>query len=301
MSALALPEENIRHPAHELALKMLLAGMANAVGSTITNPADLVKVRQQLYIKAAGQTASPSFASTLVNMVRTEGIMSIYKGLSASMCREMSYSAIRMGCYDIFKQTITKAAPGIDTNSLSIKLGAGLASGCLGAAIANPADLIKVRMQAVGANKTLRAQASTIVAERGLKGLYRGIVPTTFRAGILTSSQLGSYDASKQYLKRTYPVTFPDTFKTHFVCSAIAGFVCSVTSAPVDTIKVRLMNDSKKQYSNALHALGLLLRNEGPMALYKGFFGCWIRLFPQSLISLIVFEKFRAMAGLKPI
>lgn len=51
-------------------------------------------------------------------------------------------------------------------------------------------------------------------------------------AGILTSSQLGSYDASKQYLKRTYPVTFPDTFKTHFVCSAIAGFVCSVTSAP---------------------------------------------------------------------
>jgi len=61
------------------------------------------------------------------------------------------------------------------------------------------------------------------------------------------------------------------------------------------------MNDSQKQYKNAVHALGLLLKNEGPTALYKGFFGCWIRLWPQTVISLLVFEKLRALAGLKPI
>jgi hypothetical protein len=82
--------------------------------------------------------------------------------------------------------------------------------------------------------------------------------------------------------------TFPEGFRTHLVCSGIAGFVCSATSAPVDVIKVRLMNDSQKQYKNAVHALGLLLKNEGPTALYKGFFGCWIRLWPQTVISLLV-------------
>lgn len=69
----------------------------------------------------------------------------------------------------------------------------------------------------------------------------------------------------------------------------------------VDTIKVRMMNDSKRQYKNAIHATALLLRHEGPFALYKGFFGCWIRLWPQTVISLITMEKLRKIVGLNPI
>lgn len=85
--ALSLKKE--LHPAHELGLKCLLAGMSNAVSATITNPADLVKVRQQLYIKQ-GSGLSPGFFSTLVGMVRSEGFFSIYNGVSASILREMS-------------------------------------------------------------------------------------------------------------------------------------------------------------------------------------------------------------------
>jgi hypothetical protein len=61
------------------------------------------------------------------------------------------------------------------------------------------------------------------------------------------------------------------------------------------------MNDSQKLYKNAFHAAGMLLKNEGPLAFYKGFFGCWIRLWPQTVISLLLFERFRAIVGLKPI
>ena len=51
-------------------------------------------------------------------------------------------------------------------------------------------------------------------------------------AGILTSSQMGSYDTSKTYLKKQYPTYFPESFRTHVACSGIAGVVCSLTSAP---------------------------------------------------------------------
>ena len=69
----------------------------------------------------------------------------------------------------------------------------------------------------------------------------------------------------------------------------------------VDVIKVRLMNDSAKQYKSAIHAVGLLLKNEGPFALYKGLGACITRLWPQTVISLLIFEELRALTGLKPI
>lgn len=43
-----------------------------------------VQVRQQLYIKQAQERLSPSFPATLVRMVREEGILSMYKGLTVS-------------------------------------------------------------------------------------------------------------------------------------------------------------------------------------------------------------------------
>ena len=76
-------------------------------------------------------------------MVKTEGIGSIYKGLSASMLREGSYSAIRMGGYDLAKKTWCKIFPFVNPDGFGAKLGAGMTSGMIGAAIANPADLVR--------------------------------------------------------------------------------------------------------------------------------------------------------------
>jgi hypothetical protein len=87
-----------------------------------------------------------------------------------------------MGCYDLFKSGIISTFPGLDSHSVAVKLGAGLASGCLGAAVANPADVLKVRLQAIGGSKMgLRAHAATILREDGVRGFYRALVPTIAR------------------------------------------------------------------------------------------------------------------------
>jgi hypothetical protein len=120
-------------------------------------------------------------------------------------------------------------------------------------------------------------------------------------AGVLTSSQLGSYDVAKHFVRTHYPTQFPEGFLTHFLCSGFAGFACSVTSAPIDTVKVRVMNDRAGKFKSGFDCAYQLLRHEGPFAFYKGFFGCWIRLWPHTVISLVIFEKLRAVVGLKPI
>jgi solute carrier family 25 protein 14/30 len=65
-----------------------------------------------------------------------------------------------------------------------------------GAAIANPTDLIKVRFQAKAriSQTTLIQTAMDIINNEGWKGLYRGVIPTTQRAIILTATQLPTWD-----------------------------------------------------------------------------------------------------------
>ncbi|BGP37543.1 hypothetical protein JCM10450v2_001458 [Rhodotorula kratochvilovae] len=287
--------------------KIGLAGASNMTAAMVTNPADLIKVRQQLERRLP--TSDPTFPRprttnalrTLTSMVRAEGLGSIYKGLSGSLLRESSYSGIRMGGYDLVKGTLVKFAPVADPNGFGTKLAAGMASGMVGAAVANPADLLKVRLQAPSATGTLRDHASNIYRAHGIKGFYKALFPTTVRAGILTAAQLGTYDHFKHLLKKDFPQHFQEGIRTHLVASGIAGFCCSAASNPVDVVKVRVMNDRTGQYRGAIHCAALLLKNEGPLAFYKGFSMCFWRLWPHSLVSLVVFEQLRKAVGMTAI
>mmetsp|Transcript_90072 Transcript_90072/g.124334 ORF Transcript_90072/g.124334 Transcript_90072/m.124334 type:complete len:101 (+) Transcript_90072:158-460(+) len=80
-------------------------------------------------------------------VAREEGIRTgLYKGISPSWVRESSYSSIRLGLYEPFKQMLGGTDP--HNTPFWIKLVAGSMSGCVGSIVANPTDVIKVRMQA---------------------------------------------------------------------------------------------------------------------------------------------------------
>lgn len=93
-------------------------------------------------------------------------------------------------------------------------------------------------MQTLGAQGSLASHFNSIVSTRGVVGLYRAVLPTMLRAGILTSAQLGVYDHAKHTLMDDFPNVFAEGFSTHFAASGIAGFACSAASSPVDVVKV---------------------------------------------------------------
>ena len=76
-------------------------------------------------------------------MVNKEGPKSVYRGISASFLRESSYSTLRLGLYEPFKDLIGAKR---EDAPMYLQAIAGLCSGLLGAAIANPCDVLKVRM-----------------------------------------------------------------------------------------------------------------------------------------------------------
>ncbi|EST09868.2 Mitochondrial substrate/solute carrier [Kalmanozyma brasiliensis GHG001] len=291
-------------PSYTLAATFASAGLGNAISAACTNPADIVKVRQQLLV----DKSRANFVGVAGEMIRKEGIKALWNGVTASCLRELTYSTVRFGLYETFKDFYGKAL-GVADTSFALKALSGISSGAIGSAFACPTDLIKVRMQAVRPTGQ-PPYRNTFVAfghvyregngfVGGMRSLYRGVGPTIIRAAVLTSSQIASYDQVKTVLKANQ--VLQEGFALHFSASMVAGLVCSVTSAPFDTVKVRLMQDKSRQFKNAMDCLGKLVANEGPLALYKGFGMCWARLGSHTVISLILFERFRTLFGVKPL
>lgn len=246
-------------------------------------------------------------------MARSEGAMSLMNGLTASMLREIIYSGIRMGTYEYFKDSIYRVtSSSISGDSLTLKVLAATVAATLGSAIANPTDLVKVRMQAYypqgspyrntrHAFQTVwhegaRGETSSIV--RSVRTLYRGADATTVRGVVLSVSQICSYDQIKQTLKRRG--VMKEGLPLHFTASMFAGFICSVTSNPVDVVKVRVMNDKERQFKGISDCVRTILRKEGPLAFYKGFGMCWARLGTHTILSFVAFERLRSLFGIAP-
>ena len=85
-------------------------------------------------------------------MIGSEGVSGLYKGLSVSILREMTFSTTRIALYEPIKQYLSSSSSNntssssssSDAISLSTKLTAGLISGGIAAAIFNPTDMLKV-------------------------------------------------------------------------------------------------------------------------------------------------------------
>ncbi|EPT04449.1 hypothetical protein FOMPIDRAFT_1034659 [Fomitopsis schrenkii] len=294
----------------QYALKFVFAAVSNMAASAATNPLDIVKVRQQLRTQLPG-ARSNAFWTVGVEMARTEGVLSLMKGFSASMLRELAYSGMRLGSYEYFKDVLYARSRGaLSREGVGLKVAAATIASALGSAAANPTDLVKVRMQAhypAGSPyKNMRHAFASIwregasgtgTAAGGVRALYRGVYPTTTRGIVLSVSQICSYDQAKQVLKRRG--LMQEGVGLHFAASMFAGLVCSITSNPVDVVKVRLMNDSGHMYRGVPDCVRTIITREGPLAFYKGFGMCWARLGLHTVLTFIVFEQLRLWFGVE--
>jgi hypothetical protein len=284
-----------------------LAGVSNGVAATFTNPVDVVKVRLQM--DGEGTMAERRYRG-VVHAARSlygeEGMSGLYRGYGASMCRELSYSGIRMGLYEPTKEALGATDP--TRTPLWLKVMSGAITGATGSIFANPFDLIKVRMQgATGSHVPYSSVGAALVAISreggGFLSLWRGSSPTVQRAALLTASQVPSYDHVKHTMVDNGYM--PEGYCCHFFCSMVAGVVAAFVTSPVDLVKSRVMVqplDSAGRgllYSSTFDCFRKVVKKEGPLALFKGFNSQWLRIGPHTTISLMAFEQLRHLVGMK--
>lgn len=110
-------------------------GLASAGAACFTHPLDLIKVQLQT------QQEKGSVVQLTAKICREKGVFALYNGISASLLRQLSYSTVRFGIYEVGRDSLPK-----DSGFMGKVLLAG-ASGAAGGLIGTPADLVNVRMQ----------------------------------------------------------------------------------------------------------------------------------------------------------
>ena len=232
--------------------------------------------------------------------------------------REFGYSSFRFGMYPVIKEFFYAGDSAQDIG-LARKMAAGLTTGGLGSALANPCDLVKIRLQreagAVGSdglyktglhtgkkptyNGTLNAFA-TILREEGLKGCYTGVSATMARAAFLACGQLASYDHTKTVAKESGLMR--DGIPLHLLASLVAGFCATTACQPFDTVKTRFMTDRQNQkrlYRGPFDCLVKTLRHDGVFhGLFRGWVPSYLRIGPHFIVALPIWEQVRHILGL---
>lgn len=167
----------------------------------------------------------------------------MYKGLSAGLLRQATYTTTRLGTYTFLNDKY-KTSTGKQPNVL-VSMGLGVCAGITGSFVGNPAEISLIRMTADGKlpidqrrNYTSVVNAiARMVREEGVLTLWRGCIPTMGRAAVVNAAQLSSYSQAKRILLNK--CQFQEGISLHFVASMISGLVTTIASMPVDIAKTR--------------------------------------------------------------
>lgn len=294
-------------------------GLASIMAEFGTFPIDTTKTRLQIQ----GQTLDRShtelryrgMTDAFVKISRQEGVKALYSGIWPAVLRQATYGTIKFGTYYTLKKMATDRGLLHDkTGNESVWCNAACATmaGAISSAIANPTDVLKVRMQVHGKGTSdvglLRCFREIYVHE-GVRGLWRGVGPTAQRAAVIAAVELPVYDFCKLHLMET----FGDQVANHFISSFIASLGSAIASTPIDVIRTRLMNQrhvhqlqhsispattgtnpsTRLFYTGSVDCAMQTVRNEGFRALYKGFIPTWVRMGPWNIIFFITYEQLK--------
>lgn len=294
---------------------LFYGGFASCVAETITMPVDVVKTRLQMDGAGGAAKAYNGTLDCAGKLVKAEGPSALFKGLPPALLRQSTYGSLRYGLYGPIRDAMG-VVPGTPKHEIPLwkKIVAGGGAGALASAVANPTDLVKVRLQTDGQMKGPDGELlpkrytgmvhafTTIVKEEGVLGLWKGVGPTCGRATALAAAELATYDEVKG--KFTQYGIFKDGSLTLTLATAfVSGFVSTVASSPFDVVKSRVMGQpmladgSPALYNGMVDCFVKIAKNEGIISLYNGFMPNFGRVVPRVTIVFLVMEQLKKNFG----
>lgn len=198
---------------------------SGAVAATIATigsfPFDTVRTR--LIAEPKTQKVYQGFINAILTIVRTEGIRTLFKGLTPTLGQIAPHAGVQFAVYKLFTENIFNKIEFFQRqgvfqskfqSTMSANLLAGSISGFFAKTMIYPFDLVKKRLQIQGFQKhrgyfgkqfyckgVLHCLKVTIV-EEGFMAIYKGYVPSMIKAVLVTSLHFTVYDEIKYLFAR---------------------------------------------------------------------------------------------------
>lgn len=110
-----------------------------------------------------------------------------------------------------------------------------------------------------------------IFRDHGIRGFFRGFVPTTARQAANSATRFGSYTTLRQFAESyVAPGEKLGTLST-FGLGGVAGFITVYVTQPLDTIKTRMQSiEARSEYRNSFVCASRMFREEGVRVFWSG-------------------------------
>ncbi|GHP03144.1 hypothetical protein PPROV_000189900 [Pycnococcus provasolii] len=144
------------------------------------------------------------------------------------------------------------------------------------AAVTNPIDVLKVKLQLDKTNNSMMQRVTNLVRDEGAAGLFtRGLPASLMREGVYGTIRLGAYDQIKSQLDHVgIPALSEGSALGKVVAAGTAGAIGSAIGSPTELVKVKMQAtgwaESEKPFTTTLCCWKRVVRTEGISGLFCG-------------------------------
>lgn len=268
---------------------------AASIAELVTLPLDTIKVTLQVH-----QGKYKGSVDAARGILATEGFGGLMRGWVPGIARQFLYGTTRIGLYDYMSGQLATKKGGESNITFLDRIGLGITSGALAMCLANPTDMVKVRLQTQD-KKNPRYTGfgdafQKIYKQEGLLEFYRSLPVNVVRNSLVNAAELASYDQIKQVMMRNH--WMGDGLGLHLFASTWAGFITAVVSSPIDVIKSNVMNGKKLPdgtmvpFKGIGEAAGHVYGKSGFNGFYQGFNSYAPRVIAWNIVMFVMREQF---------
>lgn len=189
-------------------------GIGGVVAQFTVYPIDTLKFRIQCEsLSSKHLTGNALIFKTMKDMWNEAGFRMFYRGIGVGVCGIFPFAAIDLGTFEalkrafIAKEALAKGIPASEVKlSNPTVLAMGAFSGCIGATLVYPVNLLRTRLQAQGTHAHPYTYTGFMdvyyktIARDGYRGLWRGLVPNLAKVAPAVSISYLIYENTKSLL-----------------------------------------------------------------------------------------------------
>ncbi|XP_012271586.1 mitochondrial thiamine pyrophosphate carrier isoform X2 [Orussus abietinus] len=184
---------------------------AGCVGTVLSYPFDTVRTR--LVAQSTNRLVYKGIVDSFGTIMKTESPRAFFQGLWPTLLQIAPHTGIQFLFYNIFTD-LCKFYSSDSSSSMTKSMFAGSAAGLVAKTAVYPFDLARKRMQIqgfeegrVGFGKFFRCKGMVdclvvTVKDEGIKGLFKGLVPSQLKAAATTALHFTVYEQTVLLIQR---------------------------------------------------------------------------------------------------
>ncbi|CAH1723936.1 unnamed protein product [Chironomus riparius] len=291
---------------------LLAGGVAGMCSKTAVAPLDRMKILLQ-----AHQTHYKHLGvfSGLLNIVKKESFIALYKGNGAQMVRIFPYAATQFTAFEFYKKYFGRYFGPNPRIRHADKFFAGAGAGLTAVTLTYPLDTIRARLafQVTGEhryNGIIHTATSILKEEGGVRALYRGFLPTLMGMAPYAGLSFYCFEMLKYACMKYSPHWTCNTLERNtgglvlivpakLLCGGLAGAIAQTFSYPLDVTRRRMqlamMDPLTAKFGMGMWSTLKLIYVENGVSkgLYRGMSINYLRAIPMVAVSFATYEMMK--------